>query len=177
MDSRVRGLADFYGGPVWQRHRDAANATMIDSDNVLLLKPAWPGSGIDMRGRMRPAAAVRMARPGLVDLSVLHLHEPASPELLQFCSDVMTPWRQQAGAAIQGWYVTESAANNFPRLPVREGEHVLVVVATLSDTQAYESFTRHGAWDREVQPALSRWLARPVERHRLVATARSAIHR
>jgi hypothetical protein len=38
MVRRERGLTGFYGGPVWARYRDQANATMIDSDNVLLLK-------------------------------------------------------------------------------------------------------------------------------------------
>ena len=37
MDSRLAGLTDFYAGPVWKTHREAANATMIDSDDVLLL--------------------------------------------------------------------------------------------------------------------------------------------
>ena len=176
MDSRARGLAAFYGGPVWQRHRDAANATMIDSDNVLLLKPAWPGAGVDMRGRTRAAGAVRMARPGLLDLSICYLREPASPALLQFCRDVMTPCLQRAGAEVSGWYVTEGAANNFPRLPIREGEHVLVGLAVFSDMAAYDAFVRHGAWAQAIQPELSQWLDRPAESYRLVATARSAIH-
>lgn len=38
MPARKAALEAFYGGPVWKAHRDAANATMIDSDNVLLLK-------------------------------------------------------------------------------------------------------------------------------------------
>ena len=42
MNERGRMLGAFYGGPVWQAHCDAANATMIDSDNVLLLRPT-PG--------------------------------------------------------------------------------------------------------------------------------------
>src|SRR5712691_3163354 len=40
MPSRAQALKDFYGGPVWKAHREAANATMIDSNNVLLLHPA-----------------------------------------------------------------------------------------------------------------------------------------
>src|SRR5437762_8078427 len=36
MPSRAQALNNFYGGPVWKAHREAANATMIDSDNVLL---------------------------------------------------------------------------------------------------------------------------------------------
>src|SRR5437588_684380 len=44
MTSRAKALNDFYGGPVWKTHREAANATIIDSDNVLLLRPALPTS-------------------------------------------------------------------------------------------------------------------------------------
>jgi quinol monooxygenase YgiN len=38
MAARAQALQAFYGGPVWETHRDRANATMIDSDNVLLLR-------------------------------------------------------------------------------------------------------------------------------------------
>ena len=42
MVRRRQALAAFYGGPVWQAHGPAANATMLDSDDVLLLRPATP---------------------------------------------------------------------------------------------------------------------------------------
>src|SRR6266480_1882351 len=32
MPSRAQALKNFYGGPVWKAHREAANATMIASD-------------------------------------------------------------------------------------------------------------------------------------------------
>src|SRR5512140_3609405 len=54
MPSRAQALKDFYGGPVWKAHREAANATMIDSDNVLLLHPANPTSGFEFRNKERP---------------------------------------------------------------------------------------------------------------------------
>ncbi|HZW91216.1 MAG TPA: NIPSNAP family protein, partial [Myxococcaceae bacterium] len=38
MDARREALTRFYGGKVWAWHRDAANATMVDSDDVLLLR-------------------------------------------------------------------------------------------------------------------------------------------
>ncbi len=174
MASRAQGLAAFYDGPVWQRHRDAANATMAGSDDVLLLRPAWPGAGLAMRGRRRPAGAVRMALPGVVDLRVLPLHAPASAALLQCCREVVGPCLQRASAEVLGWYVTEAAPNNFPRLPVREGEPVLVGLAAFEDAAAREAFARGGSWEREVLPALAGWLARPAEQHRLVPTARSA---
>lgn len=39
---------------VWHAHRDAANDTMIDSDNVLLLRPARPGSRFVLDAAERP---------------------------------------------------------------------------------------------------------------------------
>ncbi|MEV7094695.1 NIPSNAP family protein [Amycolatopsis sp. NPDC051045] len=53
MEARKEALEQFYFGPVWKEHRAAANATMIDSDNVLLLRPVRrglsappPGAGV-----------------------------------------------------------------------------------------------------------------------------------
>ena len=51
MDARREGLGRFYGGKVWAEHRDAANATMVDSDDVLLLRPVRPSGGFPQRTR------------------------------------------------------------------------------------------------------------------------------
>src|SRR5512143_2637487 len=45
LATRAARLGAFYGGPVWQAHREAANATMIDSDDVLLLRPVDDAAG------------------------------------------------------------------------------------------------------------------------------------
>jgi NIPSNAP len=176
MASRPAALGAFYGGPVWQAHRQAANATMLDSDNVLLLRPAWPGSGIAMQNRGRASPTTSTAAAGLLDASVFYLHQPASEELIDLCQQTMSSVLEQAGAQALGWYVSETAPNNFPRLPVREGEHVLVGLAMFDNALAFDAFIGSGVWGREVQPQLDRWLARPTETHRLTPSARSAIH-
>ena len=55
LPERKTALEEFYFGPVWKAHRSAANETMIDSDNVLLLRPTRrglaappPGAGLHM---------------------------------------------------------------------------------------------------------------------------------
>ena len=176
MAARQAGLAAFYGGPVWQAHREAANATMVDSDNVLLLRPAWPGAGLAMPGRTRAAPGATAVPPGLLDASIFHLHEPAGSDVLALCREVLPPLRVRAGARDCGWYVTDPAPNNFPRLPVREGEPVLVGLAMFDGPAAFDALVRSGVWAREAQPQLAPWLARPTESHRLVPTARSALH-
>ncbi len=184
-EARATGLASFYGGPVWQAHRNAANATMIDASNVLLLRPAWPGAEIDLG--MRPAvtaitaaitAATNTHAPtpgGLLDATIFYLKQAASPALLQFCQDQMHTVMMAEGATQVAWYVTEPMVNNFPKLPVREGETVLVRLALFSDVDSLEKFNRSGKWSREIATTLSQWLVRPTESLRLAPTSRSAI--
>ena len=75
-DARTAACTAFYTGPVWQQHRDAANATMLDSDDVLLLREPWPGSSAGRRsermrrkgpfiGRRRPCGAASDDTSGL----------------------------------------------------------------------------------------------------------------
>src|SRR5438552_4295745 len=74
--SRAQGLQGFYGGPVWMQHRDAANATMIDSDNVLLLRPARWASGFSRVGSLRPPRGSTRPRSGHVLASIYSIGEP-----------------------------------------------------------------------------------------------------
>ncbi len=176
MEARRQALQAFYGGPVWAAHRAAANATMVDSDNVLLLRPAWPGAASALPQHTRPATADPAAAPGVLDATVFYLHEPATPALLDFCRHRMTPTLQHGGARQVAWFSTDASANTFPRLPVREGEHVLLGLALFVDDVALPSFAGSGAWARDVAPGLAQWLARAPESHRLQPTARSALH-
>ncbi|NIM43692.1 MAG: NIPSNAP family protein [Hydrogenophaga sp.] len=176
MDSRARGLAAFYGGPVWRAHREAANATMIDSDDVLLLRPAWRGAGVSMHGRHRARATACALPQGVLSARVMPLHEPASADLLRHCRETLTPRLRSGGADVLGWYVSETAPNNFARLPVREGEQVLVVFAMFASPMALDAFERSGAWAHAWQGMPSGWLAGESQHLRLQPTTRSAIH-
>ncbi|MEV4142063.1 NIPSNAP family protein [Amycolatopsis sp. NPDC049691] len=72
LEARFEALSAFYTGPVWRRFRDEANATMVDSDNVLLLRPVVrglasppPGSGVHLSFGVAPSAfAVFETEPG-----------------------------------------------------------------------------------------------------------------
>jgi hypothetical protein len=176
MASRPAGLGAFYGGPVWAAHRQAANATMIDSDDVLLLRPAWQGAGVVHRADDRaPPGQTRLA-PGLLQVTVLSLERPAGPDLVAFARERMTPALREGGADVRGCYVTEPGANNFPRLPVREGEHVLVVLALFADAGAQQSFAVGDVWRRDIAAGLSAFLDAAPRTLRLQPTARSALH-
>lgn len=174
MARRRAGLEAFYGGPVWARHGAAANATMLDSDDVLLLRPAWDGAAVSLR-EPRPDGNTASPAAGFVDLTVFPLREPASRELIALARDRLSPCLAAGGARETAWYVTEPAPNDFPRLPVREGEPVLVGLALFEDEGACLRFLRGGAWQRDAAPVLAPWLAGAPQALRLAPTARSAI--
>ncbi|PYQ18275.1 MAG: hypothetical protein DMF79_15470 [Acidobacteria bacterium] len=65
MPTRTASLGAFYGEPVWAAHRAAANATMVSTDNVRLLRPSR-GLGRLVRNRRRhDIHAVRARGPGI----------------------------------------------------------------------------------------------------------------
>jgi hypothetical protein len=126
MDSRARSLAQFYGGPVWQRHREDANRTMVDSDNVLLLRPTSANDGFILEDE-RPAVGVRDGRDrGLIAALILEL-ETAQPTdaMDRFAQDIAASVADAGGSPLAS-FVTEESENTYPALPVREGETVYV---------------------------------------------------
>jgi hypothetical protein len=131
MERRAESLAAFYGGPVWRRHRNAANATMVDTDNVLLLRPA-PLSTNFTRG---PQTTVAVEEPALVQVVIVPFAEPVDDDGLTYFSDVIEPMIEASGGRMLACLVSEHAANTFPALPVREGENVLVWLAGVGDLQ------------------------------------------
>jgi hypothetical protein len=131
MASRHRALERFYTGPVWAAHRAAANDTMLDSDDVLLLRPVRTETAL-----LIPEDAAARQPPVRVLVATYALPQPADDKLVaRFEADVVPRLRSQ-GIDIQGVFVTEPAPNTFTRLPVREGEHVLVWVGYLQRTEA-----------------------------------------
>lgn len=174
MPARGRSLPAFYDGPVWAAHRAAANATMLDSRNVLLLRPAWDGAALPPGERAPPGA--RTQAPGLLAAWLLPLDGAPAPALTDFCRKQLMPSLAAAGTAARGCYVTETAPNNFPRHPLRADASVLVAFAVFADSGALQAFTDGRPGLRELQPALTGWLAAAPQLLRLQPTARSALH-
>lgn len=115
MEARAAALHAFYKGPVWRAHRAAANATMIDSDNVLLLRPA--GAPLALPSS-RPARSATAVAPTMYVVDIYPLQEGADADLQK------TAMRDERVIAV---FATEQSPNNFPALPVRD-EVVLVVL-------------------------------------------------
>ncbi|SRR5258708_5589888 len=181
MPTRAEALKAFYGGPVWQAHRDVANATMSDSSNVLLLRPPRVASGFSLANTGdRPSPGAHADPRGLVLATIYYFDAPAGTDFLDFFEHMLTPAAADAGASILASFVAESSANTFPALPVREGEHVFVWFSSFPHQAAYEhhvaALAQTQRWSGEILAALTRRLKGPPEVLRLSPTARSWLH-
>ncbi|HEX7690618.1 MAG TPA: NIPSNAP family protein [Burkholderiaceae bacterium] len=177
MASRPAALEAFYLGPVWQRHRDQANPTMIDSDDVRLLRPLDCVRGLLGALSPRPAVGALPRRPaGVFTMTVCPLRASATPEVVAAFDRHVHPWWVGTGGDLLAGFATEDAPNNFPRLPVREGEPVL---AWLTRFESEAAQRRHAALVESSgclrQPAWRDHLAADAVDIRLVPTARSTL--
>ena len=169
MAARLKAMTAFYSGPVWQAHRNAANATMIDSDDVLLLRPLDDASGFTL-GERGPPGAVG-AGPGAAVFGIHRIEGPGDLLPGRFRTELV-PRLAAAGLAVDMVLVTEAAPNDFPGLPVREGERVMVWVSVAADQATLDAALSAARAD----PALTPLLAAALQLMRLQPTARSRLY-
>lgn len=175
MPSRAEALGRFYGGPVWKEHRDRANATMIDSDNVLLLRPAAPSSGFPATPTsVRPSIGDEAGRPSLLLATIYYRDHPFDEAFLDFFQSQLRPVLVETGATPLACLQTEYAENTFPALPVRTGEHAFVWFARFPSPAELDHHLRR-LGDAPVLLTLSAMLSGAPQRLRLAPTARSLL--
>ncbi|MGX7828655.1 NIPSNAP family protein [Actinokineospora sp. 24-640] len=150
LERRTAALREFYeDGHAWRTHREAANATMTDSDDVLLLRPVQ-GDLPETAGHAMITATVCLLPRPVDDAVRAHAAEHAPPG---------TPL---------GLLETEPGPNGFPRLPVREGENAIVWLTGHTEAEPGP----FGPPDPFSADLARRWDAR-VARLRLAPLARS----
>jgi hypothetical protein len=177
MQARAESLHAFYDGPIWKAHRDAANATMIDSDNVLLLRLPHATCGFSFKNAHRPPAGSRVKPSGFVTATIYYFDSPVDSDFIQYFENSIKPTLIEAGASILAYSVSEDSPNTFPRLPVREGENVFVWFAGFSEPDAYKKhlarLRESKLWNDEITMFLKKQLQVKPEVLRLTPTPRS----
>jgi len=167
MECRAKSLSEFYGGPIWKAHRETANATMIDSDNVLLLRPAWPDSGFTNDGVRAPVGTKTLPK-GFVAATICSFETEPPKDFIATCRHTLPVLCAAGNARMIAAFVTEPSANTFPALPVREGEHIFVWFALFEDVASARAIA--------LPADLACALPKPPEILRLIPTARSRLH-
>jgi NIPSNAP len=155
MASRRAALESFYGSELWFEHRDAVNETLVDSDDVLLLRPVtgFANGSSPAGGR------------SLFTATIWPFAEPVSAHTISVFTDEMAPLLAETGATPVALLVTEPSRNDFPRLPVRERENVVVSLARFEDAAARaahaEALERSPRWQKLAGAIENRLSGRP----------------
>jgi NIPSNAP len=120
LATRQRVLTAFYSdGEMWRRMRDEVNAWLVDTDDVLLVRPisewAGPATGPSQVGMYTHVGG----RP------------PPDAEARALERDVAAAVAA-AGGRLLVTLATDPAENNYPKHPIRTGEHGLMWFATFA---------------------------------------------
>lgn len=127
MQSRLAFLRGFYEvGEVWKQFGPGANAMMLDSDHVHLLKPLC-GESFGVEGWAKEAGAF------VIDLYF------ANPNQLDKLADLFqtdyVPFLKHKPSL----WVCEMSENDFPRLPVIQDRNLLVAITPYRNESDYQS--------------------------------------
>ena len=152
MEQRREALEAFYYGPVWKQHSAAANATMLDSDDVLLLRPLGTSPPAGHRSGDGPAT-------GGYTVEIHPVTREAAESADATALDELPPL--PAGSRAVGGYVTLFADNTFPALPVRDDVVAVVRLAAHDSAATADTLVQAAAPD--------------VVTHRLAPTAGSQL--
>lgn len=124
MDARATVCGAFYHGPLWKEHRQTINDILLDSDNVLLLRPLTPDRGVPVLPAVDPIHEEQGAR-GILAVHILPFHPGRTDDLVRRAEPHFAAYRA-AGAREAGLLVTLDAPNNFPQHPIRTDGPFLV---------------------------------------------------
>jgi NIPSNAP len=177
MLTRKRALEAFYGGPVWNEHGPAANATMLDVSNVLLLRPL---SRLELDTADRSGPGATRAQSGLLAVTIYPLAGGAAVDFGGFFDGEVESALRNAGISVLATFVTEHSENTFPQLPLREDVNVFAWMAMYADeldhARRRTALEGSPAWRDQIAPALASHVTGVSEVLRLMPTARSLLH-
>src|SRR5215204_1833609 len=120
MNSRSRFLPAFYGGEIWKKFGGEANDMMLESDHVYLLNPLKP---------MRAKDFLTEKNLTVIDLYFAEINKLA--ELIDLF--------QTKNPENSSFWRSETAENDFPRLPVIKNENLLAAITSHADESEYQS--------------------------------------
>jgi quinol monooxygenase YgiN len=170
METRGRALPAFYGGPAWREHGPAAAATMVDTTDVLLLRPV---TALDLAGCSRGGPTT------LVTVTICHLPPGGEEAFLDYFKSDVSPMLTATGAEPLTVLRTLRAENNFPALPFHENANVVAWVTSYPGREELlehvRTLGREGRWTHDTLPTLTKQLSRPPEQLQLSPTERSLL--
>lgn len=136
MDARATVNSAFYYGPVWRQHKAVMNGLMLDSDDVLLLRPLDAQHGVTVLPTVDPLAESDGAQ-GIAVAMLFPLEGDTADTFARQARAAFDVWRT-CGVREAGLLATLHAANNFPQLPIRTDGSWLVWLGIARDDAMLE---------------------------------------
>lgn len=178
MQTRGEALSAFYFGPVWKKHRELANSTMVDSSNAQLLRPAHSDSSFSLKNE-RPPYYTKDVSKELIVATTYYFDSPIGDDFIKFFEESLKPELTASGSTILAYFINEKSENNFPQLPVREGENLFIYFSSFTDENEYEkhikSLEKSERWMKELKIVLESSLKGMPEIKKLSPTSRSQL--
>jgi hypothetical protein len=159
LDARAALNAALYDGPLWKEHASTMNGLMLDSDNVLLLRPLSQERGISILPAVDPVTEANGAK-GVVVAQIFAIKANGVEVFPQQAEAAFAGYRA-AGVREAGVLITLDVPNNFPRHPIRTDGPYLVWLGIIKDNQILDTQFRPLA-ERSSQSLLTTGLLRSV---------------
>jgi len=174
IQTRPQALEAFYGhSPAWQAHKMEANATMVDSDNVLLLRPA------SSPPQFESSTPTSSAPHAVYGVTIYYLGGVDEMQFADFFVHALLPRLNASGVHPIAILTTDEVLNNFPRLPVREHDRVFLWMARWASDEDYAAFAGQmrtwSGWRDKAPEAVLPAVMRKPEQLRLKPTNRSPL--
>jgi hypothetical protein len=136
-DARAIINSSFYYGPLWREHASTMNSLMVDSNNVLLLRPLTTARGVPVLPAVDPIKE-RKGAQGVVVAQIFAVKPNSLDDFAKQAEETFVTYRA-AGAREAGVLVTLDVPNNFPQLPVRTDGPYLVWLGIVKDNKTFET--------------------------------------
>lgn len=137
IEARAIVNSTFYYGPLWREHSVTLNSLLIDSDNVLLLRPVSPERGITVLPAVDPLSEAKGAQ-GVVVAQIFSVKPNGVDSFAQQAEATFAAYRS-AGVREAGVLVTLDVPNNFPQLPFRTDGPYLIWLGVMKDNEVLDT--------------------------------------
>lgn len=133
MPARSQYLPAFYRGEFWKQRRSAANAMIVNNDNVYLLKPLILAD----QPESQAINSREFGNPKGLAVVDYYIANTRLNELTKFFEDKYLPLLKSNGINDMTVWVSELAENDFPGLPVFQDKNLLVTIAFYKNEAEY----------------------------------------
>lgn len=126
MPARSVFLPAFYGGDIWKEYGPAANDMMLEWHNVHLAKPV-KNYGMPFE-----------TNEEILVIDYYNTRDDQPGRLIDLYTEKYIPLLNDSGIRNVTLWVSEPAANDFPRLPVYQHRNCLIVITSYRSGLEYE---------------------------------------